>query len=160
VEDDRCATCRTATLTMTGIVLRQVFARGIALVVPFLVAIAGGSPFVSAQGKPAQDLPGDVNRDAAHQNSEIHFSVESQSRLGAYAVAPGQWCDLHLRLENSGGSPRDLLCTSYFEAESNLQYGRQVWVPARARLNLSHPALIPPRDSPKTQSINVSSLVI
>lgn len=145
---------------MTGIVARQLFVRGIALVVPFWTAMAVNIPFVSAQGEPAQDVPGAVSRDAAHQNSEIRFSVESQSKLGAFAVAPGHWCDLHLRLENSGDSPRDLLCTSYFEADSNLQYGRQVWLPAHARLNLSHPALIPPLDPQQAQSLNVSSLVI
>ena len=70
------------------------------------------------------------------------------------------WCDLHLRLENGGDLPLDLLCTSYFEANPNLQYGRQVWLPPHARLTVTHPALIPHVARDKASSINVSSLVM
>ncbi len=136
------------------------FARRIALSILFLAIWTGKTPSTSAQSEPTSKLASDSADKAEPKNTKIRFSLESQSKLGAYPFVPDQWNDLHLRLENSGDSSHDLLCTSYFEANPSLQYGRQVWLPPHSRLTLPHPALIPHVAREKAASINVSSLLI
>src|SRR5689334_9241881 len=68
----------------------------------------------------AQDS--ELNRSAPH--SDLRFDLETNSRLGSYLNQSGQWGELHLRLENSGSVARDLLCTTFFDDDSHLQFGR------------------------------------
>ena len=136
------------------------FARRIAISILLLAMMTGESPCVRAQSESITNSARNAAGDAAQQNSKVRFSLESHSTLGVYPLVSDHWCDLHLRLENGGDSSHDLLCTSYFEADPTLQYGRQVWLPPHARLTLSHRALIPHVAQDKAASINVSSLVI
>ncbi len=136
------------------------FARRIAISILLLALTTGGSPSAIAQTESKSTSTSDGAGVGAQQNSKVRFSLESQSRLGAYPFVPEQWCDLHMRLENGGDATHELLCTSYFEANPSLQYGRQVWLPPHARLTLPHRALIPKVARDKAASINVSSLVL
>ena len=136
------------------------FARRIAFPILFLAIWSGDILSASAQSEPTSNVVSNSASEAATQNTKIRFSLDSQSKLGAYPIVPEHWSDLHLRLENSGDSSHDLLCTSYFEANPSLQYGRQVWLPPHSRLTLPHPALIPHLARDKATSINVSSLVM
>ncbi len=101
-------------------------------------------------------------KSADEQNTPVplRFSIEANSRFGVLTYVPGQWGDLQLRLENNSDTGRDLLCSSYFGEQSTLQFGRQIWVPAHSRLNLSHPVLLPPADQLKGGVAEVRSLVI
>jgi hypothetical protein len=74
---------------------------------------------------------------------DVRLSLETNSRFGICTYVPDNWGELHLRLENPGEAPRDVLCTTYFGEKPALQFGRQVWLPAHSRLSISHPALFP-----------------
>ena len=90
----------------------------------------------------------------------LRFNIETNSHLGTLTFVPGQWGDLQLRLENNSDTARDLLCSSYFGEQSTLQFGRQIWIPAHSRLNITHPVLLPPADQLKGDIAEVRSLVI
>ena len=148
------------TQIIVGIVLCQMFARSIASSILLIAILTSFASPVRAQSESTSNSASKSGGDAAQQNHAVRFSLDSQTKLGSYPFVPGHWSDLHLRLENSGNAPHDLLCTSYFEASANLQYGRQVWLPPHARLTLSHPALIPTTPQGDATSINVNSLLI
>lgn len=145
---------------MNTVLRLQVFATRIVLSFLLVVIFTRQTPSVSAQNESASRSAGNAAEGLGQQDSKVRLSLESNSRLGAYSFVSGEWCQLHLRLENGGDSARDLLCTSYFETDPGLQYGRQVWLPPHARLTLPHPALIPSMPQDKAASINVSSLLI
>lgn len=144
---------------MMSIMSRYVVVRSLVPAMLLLLCWIGQGPSAHAQGQPSSKSGGN-SADVAHKNSRVLFSVESHSKLGAYPIVPDQWCDLHLRLENNGDSAHELLCTSYFEGDASLQYGRQLWLPPHARINVSHPALVPRAAQDKVAPINVSSLVM
>lgn len=125
--------------------LRQllIFAVGVVLLVSVRLSVAQESPPNRAEAK-----------------SGVRFQLETNSRFGGYLNVPDQWGELHLRLENSGGEPRDLLCTTYFDDRANLQFGRQVWLPARSRLSIAHPVLFPRTDQLEDHAAQAVSLVI
>ncbi len=97
--------------------------------------------------------------EASAAESNIRFSVESSSRFGIPTYVPEHWGELHLRLENSAIAPKELLCVSYFGQQTTLQFGRQFWVPARARLNIQHPVLLPKADQFSDHVAEIHSLV-
>ena len=141
------------------IVLRLLFTGRIARAVLLALLFTGEIRSAGAQSKPSANPESPAVGNNA-PSSTIRFSLESYSRLGAYSFVPEQWCDLHLRFENTGESTRNLICTSYFESDPSLQYGRQVWLPPHARMSLSHPALIPRESRDQGKSINIHSLLI
>ncbi len=96
----------------------------------------------------------------AQQDADIRFSLEPNSRLSGYVYVPGQWGDFHLRLDNREDTPKELLCTSFFDSRSTLQYGRKFWLPARSSLVLSHPVLIPTAEQLSGDRLDVHSLVV
>lgn len=93
-------------------------------------------------------------------SSDVRFSLDVNSRFGSNTLVPEQWGELHFHLENSSGTEREVLCTSYFAPDSTLQFGRQVWLPARSRLSLSHSVLAPQAGRLVNQTANVHSLLI
>jgi len=92
--------------------------------------------------------------------SSVSLSVESDTRFGILTYVPEQWGELHLRLENSSDTPCDLLCTTYVGSQSSLQFGRQVWLPGRSRLNVPHLMLFPKADEFKNDVADLHSLLI
>ena len=61
--------------------------------------------------------------------SGVQLSLDVNSHAGTYTYVPEEWGDLHLRLENGSKSAKDLLCTTFFEQDPGVQFGRQVWLP-------------------------------
>ena len=94
------------------------------------------------------------------QTPEIRFSLDANSRLGGLTYVPEEWGEFHLRLENGGNAPNELLYTSFFGDLNTLQFGRKVWLPARSRLILPHPVLFPAADRLTDGSAEIVSLVI
>lgn len=123
-----------------------------------LLLLAGAIGSVEAQDS-ARSPAGEEGSPSA-SGGRIRFSLDVDSPFGLRTLVPGQWGELHLRLENGTDLPRDLLCTSYFEGQPELQYGRQVWVPPRARLELSHPVWLPASGPVDGNTVTVHSLVI
>ena len=96
----------------------------------------------------------------ADSRSSVSLSIESDTRFGILTYVPEQWGELHLRLENSAATPRDLLSTTYVGSQSSLQFGRQVWLPGKSRLNISHLMLFPKADEFKNEVADIHSLLI
>ncbi|MEZ6049960.1 MAG: hypothetical protein R3C02_01005 [Planctomycetaceae bacterium] len=96
----------------------------------------------------------------ASETSEVQLSLEANSRLGGLTYVPGHWGEFQLRLENGGEEDRELLCTSYFDGLPGLQYGRKFWLPAKSKLSLSHPVLIPSADQIPGASVHIRSLLV
>ncbi|WP_010583979.1 hypothetical protein [Schlesneria paludicola] len=104
--------------------------------------------------------PSQPDVDPSAAKSGVRFTVETSSRLGTLTYLPEQWGELQLRLENSADTARSLLCTSYFGDNTSLQFGRQLWLPARSKLTLSHPVLFPKVEQAQDHAINVHSLLV
>ncbi|WP_397570930.1 hypothetical protein [Schlesneria sp. T3-172] len=92
--------------------------------------------------------------------SSVRFSIETNSRLGNFAFVPDRWGEFQFRVENRSGAVRKLLCTTYFADYPTLQYGRQLTVPARSRLQLSHPVRLPLFETSTGTTANIHTLVI
>ncbi|MGE0378478.1 MAG: hypothetical protein AB7Q45_23975 [Planctomycetaceae bacterium] len=98
--------------------------------------------------------------DQSASKADVRFFLEANSRFGLFTYVPEHWGELHLRLEHAGDTPRELLCTSYFDGQPTLQFGRQVWLPPRSKLSISHPVFFPPADYFQDETANVQSLLI
>jgi hypothetical protein len=92
-------------------------------------------------------------------SSDVRFSLLPTSRLGLFTFVAGQWGEFSVRLENRGNTSKDLLCSSHFSDDDNLQFGRKVWLPAHSRLVLPHPVMFPETDQFSNGSALVRSLV-
>ncbi len=123
-----------------------------------LAVLLGASQPVSGQVDPATGTGQSADESAAE--GAVRFSLDADSPFGLYTYVPGQWGEFHVRLENGENAPRDLLCTSYFEGQPTLQFGRQVWVPPRSRLSIAHPVRLPPANQIEGNRAVVHSLVI
>ncbi len=123
-----------------------------------LTVLAIAAQSVSGQVAPVASTEQNVDESVA--DGGVRFSLDVDSPFGLYTFVPGQWGELHVRLENGGDAARDLLCTSYFAGQPTLQFGRHVWVPPRSRLSLSHPVRLPAADEFEGNRALVHSLVI
>jgi hypothetical protein len=106
-----------------------------------------GSSSVRAQAAPDESVP------------DFRFDVVSAAEGGAYTYVPEKWGQLRVRLVNGRPDSRELLCSTSFDQDSSLQYGRKVWLPARSVLRISHPILMPKCD-PKSLHIGLHSIVV
>lgn len=109
--------------------------------------------------RPTNAQSNSPDADAAAK-SGVRFTVETSSRLGPLTYLPEQWGELQLRLENTADTARNLLSTSYFSDNTSLQFGRQLWLPARSKLTLSHPVLFPKVEQQQDHATNVHSLLV
>ncbi len=124
----------------------------IALILTFLTT--GSIPVVFGQ------TPPNSVKESSGGSSGIRFSLDTNSHVGTYTYVPGQWGELHLRLENSGDAEQNLLCSTYFDKNPAVQYARQVWLPSRSRLQISHPIQFPKAAEDVDRSALVHSLLI
>lgn len=62
---------------------------------------------------------------------------------GAASYLPDRWGTVELQFTNLDDQPAELFAATYFDQDRTLQFGRKAWVPAKARLTLSHPIRIP-----------------
>lgn len=79
---------------------------------------------------------------------------------GIGRLVPGEWGAVGVDVVNPGDQPVDALSAMYFQNQPNLQYGRQVWVPARSRIMTSFPVLAP-QDLPRQKDhVEIQTLLI
>lgn len=90
---------------------------------------------------------------------EYRVAFVSAGSGGVYTYTPDEWGLLHVHLSNPREEPVEVLCTSYFDSEPTLQYGRRVWLPARSRLQTWHPIRLPEISDPKQTQIEFHTLV-
>lgn len=86
---------------------------------------------------------------------EIEYRVAqvSAGSGGVYTYKAGEWGLLRLILTNNRDVPVELECTTYFDVEPTLQYGRRIWMPAMSRLMTSHPILLPEQVDPESRRV-------
>jgi hypothetical protein len=89
-----------------------------------------------------------------------HVLQVSPHAGGVYAYVPGQWGVLHLQLSNPDTDPVEVLCATYFEDETTLQYGRRVWLPGRSRLMTWHPIRLPALTDPQANQVRYRTLAM
>jgi len=145
---------------MTSSVVRAKFANRFVAAFTFLVGATVSAGHCEAQVVQPLTLAQVEDARSPDAPQEVRFSLETVSRFGNFIYVPGQWGEFHLRLENGGTGARDLLCSSYFDDQSSLQFGRRVWLPARSRLSISHPVFLPKAEQLKENTAVVHSLVL
>lgn len=145
---------------MTCTLVHEKIATYCALPLVLLVLTTGVARSAAAQTDSAPEVAREPGATSAPTATDLRFTVETNSRFGVFTYVPERWGDLQLRLENGGSESRDVLCTSYFNDQATLQFGRRVWVPPHARLGITHPILFPAADQFKDSSALIHSLVI
>ena len=60
---------------------------------------------------------------------------------------------------NAGSESANLLCTTCFEEDTNLQFGRRIWVPPNSHMRSSYHLLAPARTSADQQSVETQTLL-
>lgn len=85
------------------------------------------------------------------------------SRLGQFSgigyYVPQKWGLLKTELVNPTDEPVELLATSYFDGDPNLQYGREFWIPPRAIRRDTYPIFAPARLAQGGRATEVHSLL-
>lgn len=89
-----------------------------------------------------------TNAAALRAQEEQAPVIETTTALGiatgtANVYLPGRWGEFRLSVTNPTDGDLDFLSASYFEPDSNLQFGRRFWVPAHARRFLWQPIRVP-----------------
>jgi hypothetical protein len=120
-----------------------------------LFSLVGGGTLATGEDEPAA-----AESAAPDAGAEFRFSVAWVSTGGSYTYVPEKWGELRINLVNARDVSRELLCTTYFDDEPTLQFGRRVWLPARSMLRISHPVLIPKCDVKQGRAVNLHSLVL
>src|SRR5690349_20529686 len=98
----------------------------------------------------AQDQPAAVRVDHSGVNANVG---------GLHVCIPEKWSVLDLVVTNPLDEPREILSATYFDGEPTLQYGRRVWVPARARITTWLPVLLPKLPKGAAPQFNINSVV-
>ena len=96
----------------------------------------------------------------AKATDEFRFTVAWVSASGGYIYLPERWGELRINLVNARDVPRDLICSTYFSNQPNLQFARRVWVPPQSVLHISHPVVIPPCNPSQGRGLNLQSLIV
>lgn len=91
--------------------------------------------------------------------TDFRYTVHSVSESGGATFVPEKWSTLEISLVNARSEPREVLCSTYFEQDSRLQYGRRVWVPAQSKLRIDQPVQIPKCDRNRVRNLELHSLV-
>jgi len=121
---------------------------------PRVTAIVAGLCFAAAFGASAQEPAGPAEPVAA---PAVRLIVGPDS---VYRYRPERWGTVRLSVVNPLDEPAEILCSSYFDGAALLQYGRRCWLPARSRLETSHPVRLPPVSDPKQQVLDVWTMFL
>src|SRR5215467_4047682 len=77
---------------------------------------------------------------------------------GAKVFSPQRWGIVGVEIANPGDDPIDVLSAHFFPGDKQLQFGRQLWVPPRAKRSAWYP-LRPPEGHVKGTTMPVQSLL-
>ena len=105
-----------------------------------------------------------LGRQAAAQEPRAALRVEHSAVNanvgGLHLCIPEKWSVLDLVVTNPLDEPREVLSATYFDGAPTLQYGRRVWVPARARLTTWTPVLLPKLPKGSAPRFTIHSVVL
>jgi hypothetical protein len=90
---------------------------------------------------------------------EVRLSAIRPSVGGLYSYVPGKWSVLGITVSNPDDEPREILSATYFDGAPTVQYGRQVWIPARSRLRTWSPVLVPQAVADREPNFPFHSLI-
>ena len=124
-------------------------------IAPFIAVLTvfGGPPpaFCQPQQPPAAGT--------SDTEADIRYTAHFASESGVSAYVPERWAALRVSLSNGGTASREVTCSTYFDEDANLQYGRRIWLPPQSLLRIDHPILLPKFDRSRGQYLDVHSLV-
>ena len=106
---------------------------------------------LAARRSTAQDKPDALRVDHSAVNANVG---------GLHLCVPEKWSVLDLVVTNPTDKPREILSATYFDGAPTLQYGRRLWVPARARLTTWLPVLLPKLPPGADPRFNIHSVVL
>ena len=96
---------------------------------------------------------------AASHGQQLRANVTA-SPSGPTVYAAGKWGEIQIQFTNSDDQPAELFAATYFEDQPGLQYCRQTWIPAKSRLLLSHPILVPSNSPEGLRAFSYRTLLI
>ena len=79
---------------------------------------------------------------------------------GTGIYRPEQWGLINIGMRNPQDHEVDVLATTYFVGDPNLQYGRRVWLPPRSRRVTWHPIRMPRLEQPGQKIFDLRSMVV
>lgn len=79
---------------------------------------------------------------------------------GTGFVAEGNWASAGVRVRNPTDTPRTLLSVMSFDRAAQVQFGREVWVPANSVRRVTHPVRGPSRLPRDVRSVEATSLLV
>jgi len=95
----------------------------------------------------------------AQEGSVPYFDqLGAPSGIGKYSRQ--DWGIVGVELVNPSNEPADLLATTYFQGDPSLQFGRELWVPPRARRRSWYPVLPPENITFQQRTVEVKSLLL
>lgn len=141
-------------------IMRDIPAIRLSILSIALVLVPGLAASACAQSSPLAGAALAQEASGSSVGPEVTCALDTTSRLGGLTYVPNQWGEFVLRLQNNGDAPGELLCTSFFDGEPTLQYGRTIWIPPRSRMQLSHPVLFPAEDKLENNRALVRSLLV
>src|SRR4051812_14861719 len=62
---------------------------------------------------------------------------------GMGVLVPGRWGTVGVQVANPGDAAVEVLSSHFFPGAADVQFGRRLWVPARARRLASYPVRVP-----------------
>ncbi len=80
---------------------------------------------------------------AAQEKSEHPAYIVADKPAGVQLYVPGEWGVLGLGVVNPTDESAEVLAAMHFAGDPTLQYGRQFWIPPRARRYTWYPLLTP-----------------
>src|SRR6516225_340433 len=89
----------------------------------------------------------------------VHYSAIRSGGGGLHTYVPEKWSVIALEVINPLDEPREVLSTTYIDNNPTLQYGRRIWIPARAQLKSWHPVLLPKLSPEKGGKFEFHSLI-
>ncbi len=100
---------------------------------------------------------GMADEPAAPAKSIEKFNL-STGGTGIYR--PEKWGLINVGMRNPQDHEVDVLATTYFVGDPNLQYGRRVWLPPRSRRVTWHPIRMPRLEQPGQKIFDLRSMVV
>ena len=79
---------------------------------------------------------------------------------GIHQYLPGNWAMISVGAVNFAEEPTEVLSAMFFEGHPNVQYGRTLWIPARARRNSWYPIRLPENIPAEKKRATLKSLLM
>ena len=86
--------------------------------------------------------------------------IQSAAASGTRVIRPDTWSMLSCEVANPTQGEVSVLAASYFENQTSLQFGKQLWIPQQAKRRSHYPVRPPASAAQEGNLVNVHSLLI